>query len=116
MARVKRGMTARAAHKKVLKLTEGHRATKHAIFRRANALANSPLESFFSRRKDPVITARSNAMVKRARALQERRGRLAHGLYPLEGVRLVEEALDLNVTPALVLYHEPLLQATERGS
>jgi large subunit ribosomal protein L20 len=29
-------MTARAAHKKVLKLTEGHRATKHAIFRRAN--------------------------------------------------------------------------------
>ena len=36
MARVKRGMTARAAHKKVLKLTAGHRATKHAIFRRAN--------------------------------------------------------------------------------
>jgi large subunit ribosomal protein L20 len=36
MARVKRGMTARAAHKKVLKLTEGHRGTKHNIFRRAN--------------------------------------------------------------------------------
>ena len=36
MARVKRGVTARAAHKKVLKLTEGHRATKHSLFRRAN--------------------------------------------------------------------------------
>jgi len=35
MARVKRGMTARAAHKKVLNLVEGHRGPRRIIFRRA---------------------------------------------------------------------------------
>ncbi|GAC1433670.1 MAG: RNA methyltransferase [Chloroflexota bacterium] len=63
-----------------------------------------------------MITARANALVKQARALKERRGREAAGLYPIEGVRLVEEALHTGVAPAMVLYHEPLLQMTERGS
>jgi TrmH family RNA methyltransferase len=62
------------------------------------------------------ITARANAAVKRARALKERRGRHEAGLYPIEGVRLVEEALNRGIAPALVLYHEPLLRTTERGS
>ncbi len=34
--RVKRGVTARQRHKKVLKLTKGQRGTKHILFRRAN--------------------------------------------------------------------------------
>jgi ribosomal protein L20 len=35
MPRVKRGVTAHARHKKVLKLTKGHRATKHTLYRLA---------------------------------------------------------------------------------
>jgi len=36
MARVKRGVTARRRHKKVLKMTKGQRMSKHRLFRRAN--------------------------------------------------------------------------------
>lgn len=36
MARVKRGVTTHARHKKVLNLTKGHRASRHKLFRRAN--------------------------------------------------------------------------------
>ncbi len=63
-----------------------------------------------------MITARSNPVVRQARALKERRGRITFGQYPIEGVRLVEEALDRGAFLGLVLYHEPLLRSTERGS
>ncbi|MEA3334583.1 MAG: 50S ribosomal protein L20 [Chloroflexota bacterium] len=36
MTRVKRGVTARARHRKVLKLTKGQKGSKHLLFRRAN--------------------------------------------------------------------------------
>ena len=36
MPRVKRSVTARKRHKKVLNITKGQRGTKHALFRRAN--------------------------------------------------------------------------------
>jgi large subunit ribosomal protein L20 len=36
VARVKRGVTARRRHKKILNLTKGHRATNHALYRRAH--------------------------------------------------------------------------------
>ena len=36
MPRVKRGVTAHQRHKKVLQLTKGHKATKHALYRRAH--------------------------------------------------------------------------------
>ncbi|MBI2846598.1 MAG: 50S ribosomal protein L20 [Chloroflexi bacterium] len=36
MSRVKRGVTARARHKKVLRLTKGHRASSHKLYRRAH--------------------------------------------------------------------------------
>ena len=36
MARVKRGVTAHRRHKKMLKLTKGHRGSKHLIYRRAH--------------------------------------------------------------------------------
>ncbi len=36
MARVKRGVTARNRHRKVLKLTKGQKGSKHLLFRRAN--------------------------------------------------------------------------------
>ncbi|MCD6519671.1 MAG: 50S ribosomal protein L20 [Anaerolineae bacterium] len=43
MARVKRGVTARRRHKKVLKLTKGQKGTKHRLFRRANEAMLSSL-------------------------------------------------------------------------
>ncbi|MDP2744765.1 MAG: 50S ribosomal protein L20 [Dehalococcoidia bacterium] len=36
MTRVKRGVPARRRHKKILNLTKGHRATNHALYRRAH--------------------------------------------------------------------------------
>lgn len=36
MTRVKRGVTARARHKKILKLAKGHHSAKHALFKSAN--------------------------------------------------------------------------------
>lgn len=36
MPRVKRGVTARHRHKKLLELTKGHRATNHSLYRRAH--------------------------------------------------------------------------------
>jgi large subunit ribosomal protein L20 len=36
MSRVKRGVTARRRHKKILELTKGHKGQRHRLFRRAN--------------------------------------------------------------------------------
>ena len=36
MARVKRGVTARKRHKKVLKITKGQKGTKHSLYRRSH--------------------------------------------------------------------------------
>jgi large subunit ribosomal protein L20 len=36
MSRVKRGVTARRHHKKILELTKGHKGQRHRLFRRAN--------------------------------------------------------------------------------
>ncbi len=36
MSRVKRGVTARARHKKILKLAKGHHGARHALFKTAN--------------------------------------------------------------------------------
>jgi large subunit ribosomal protein L20 len=36
MPRVKRGVTGRARHKKILAMTSGHKGQRHRLFRRAN--------------------------------------------------------------------------------
>ncbi len=52
MPRVKRGVAAHARHKKVLKLTEGQRATKHTLYRRAHeAMLKSLAYSYAHRRE-----------------------------------------------------------------
>lgn len=51
MTRVKRGVTARHRHKKVLKLTKGQKGSKHLLFRRANeAMLKSLWYSYRDRR------------------------------------------------------------------
>ena len=52
MTRVKRGVTAHRRHKKVLALTKGHRATKHALYRRAHESMLKSLSYAYSHRRE----------------------------------------------------------------
>ncbi len=52
MPRVKRGVTARHRHKKLLELTKGHRATKHALYRRAHESMMKSLSYSYAHRHE----------------------------------------------------------------
>ena len=52
MARVKRGVTGRARHKKVLSFTKGHRGQRHKLFRRANESMLHALSYAYRDRRD----------------------------------------------------------------
>ncbi len=52
MPRVKRGVTAHRRHKKVLALTKGHRATKHALYRRAHESMLKSLSYAYAHRRE----------------------------------------------------------------
>ena len=52
MPRVKRGVTARRRHKKVLALTKGHRATKHSLYRRAHESMLKSLAYAYAHRRE----------------------------------------------------------------
>lgn len=62
-----------------------------------------------------VITSRANPLIRLARSLREREAREREGLYLIEGVRLVEEALLAGLTPRRVLICPAQLNATQRG-
>ncbi len=52
MTRVKRGVTARARHKKVLKLTKGHYGARHRLFKTANeSMIHALVYSYRDRRR-----------------------------------------------------------------
>ena len=52
MSRVKRGVTARRRHKKILKMAKGHRGLRHKIFRRANESVLHALDYAYRDRRD----------------------------------------------------------------
>ena len=52
MPRVKRGVTARHRHNKLLELTKGHRATKHALYRRAHESVLHSLSYAYAHRRE----------------------------------------------------------------
>ena len=52
MSRVKRGVTARNRHKKILKLAKGHRGLRHKVFRRANESVLHALDYAYRDRRD----------------------------------------------------------------
>jgi large subunit ribosomal protein L20 len=52
MSRVKRGVVAHRRHKKVLKLTKGHRGQRHTNFRRANESMLHALSYSYEGRRD----------------------------------------------------------------
>ena len=52
MTRVKRSVTSRARHKKVLKMTKGHYGARHRLFRTANeSMIHALLYAFRDRRR-----------------------------------------------------------------
>ena len=52
MPRVKGGVTTRRRHKKVLKLTRGHRATRHSLYRRAHESMLHALDYAYCHRRE----------------------------------------------------------------
>ena len=52
MPRVKGGVTTRRRHKKVLKLTKGHRATRHSLYRRAHESMLHALDYSYCHRRE----------------------------------------------------------------
>ncbi len=52
MSRVKRGVTARRRHKKIIKLAQGHRGPRKKLFRRANESVMHALRYAYRDRRD----------------------------------------------------------------
>ncbi len=52
MPRVKGGVVTRRRHKKVLKLTKGHRATRHSLYRRAHESMLHALDYAYCHRRE----------------------------------------------------------------
>jgi large subunit ribosomal protein L20 len=52
MPRVKRGVTARARHKKIIDLARGHKGQRHRVFRRANESVLHSLDYAFGHRRE----------------------------------------------------------------
>ena len=83
MTRVKRGVTARNRHRKVLKLTRGQKGSKHLLFRRAN---EAMLKSLWYSHRDRRVRKRDfrRLWIARINAASRMNGltysRLVHGL------------------------------------
>lgn len=52
MARVKRGVTARARHKKIIGMAAGHKGQRHRVFRRANESVIHSLDYAYRHRRE----------------------------------------------------------------
>ena len=52
MARVKRGVTAHARHKKIIGLAAGHKGQRHRVFRRANESVIHSLDYAYRHRRE----------------------------------------------------------------
>jgi len=52
LPRIKRGITVRRRHKKVLALTKGHRATSHSLYKRAKESMTHALSYAYAHRRE----------------------------------------------------------------
>jgi large subunit ribosomal protein L20 len=52
MSRVKRGVTGRARHKKIIQMAKGHKGQRHRLFRRANESVTHALAYAYRDRRD----------------------------------------------------------------
>ena len=83
MPRVKRGVTARARHKKIIGMAKGHKGQRHRVFRRANESVLHSLDYAYGHRRErkgdfrKLWIARINAA---ARQHELSYSQLIHGL------------------------------------
>jgi large subunit ribosomal protein L20 len=103
VARVKRGVTARRRHKKVLKLTKGHRGSKHLLYRRAHESMLHALSYAYRHRRERKGDMRSLWIVRIGAAARE------HGIsYSqfMHGLKLAGIDLDRKILADLAM-NEP---------
>jgi len=95
LTRIKRGVTKRKRHKKVLKMTKGHQGVRHSLYRRAHESLIHALQYSYAHRKKKkgdmrrLWTVRINAA---ARANDISYSKLIHGLS-LAGVEVNRKML-----------------------
>ena len=94
MARVKRGVTGHARHKKIIDLAKGHKGQRHRLFRRANESVTHALTYAYRDRRD------RKAMFRRLWILRINAAAREHGLsYSrlIEGLAKAGISLDRKV-------------------
>lgn len=83
MARIKRGVAARQRHKKLLKMTKGHRGGRHSLYRQAKESLLSALSHAYNHRRERKGDMR-RLWITRINAAAREHGlsysRLIHGL------------------------------------
>ena len=101
MTRVKRGVTKRRRHKKILKMTKGHQGVRHTLYRRAHESLIHALQYSYAHRRERKGDMRRlwNLRIGAgARANGLSYSRLMHGLR-LAGVEINRKVLsELAVT------------------
>ena len=104
MARVKRGVTTHRRHKKVLKLTKGHRGTKHITYRRAHESMLHALSYAYRHRRELKGDMRRLWIVRVGAAARE------HGLsYSrfIHGLKLAHIELDRKTLASVAMTDAP---------
>ena len=103
MTRVKRGVTARARHKKVLKLTKGHFGSRHTLFKTANeSMMHSLVYAYRDRRRRKRDFRR--LWITRINAASRQHG-LSYSRF-MYGLKQADVRLDRKILADLAV-HEP---------
>ncbi len=95
MTRIKRGVTKRKRHKKILKMTKGHQGVRHTLFRRANESMLKAYSYAYAHRRERKGDMRKLWNIKinaAARANGITYSKLIHGLR-LSGIEVNRKML-----------------------
>jgi large subunit ribosomal protein L20 len=108
MTRVKRGVTARARHKKVLKLTKGHYGARHLLFKTANeSLMHAQVYAYRDRRRRKRDFRR--LWITRINAGSRQHG-LSYSRF-IHGMKLADVRLDRKILADLVVREPKAFEA-----
>ena len=87
MSRIKRGVTARHRHKRLLQMTKGHRRGRHSLYRQAKESLLSALTHAYNHRRERKRDMRRLWIMRINAAAREHGlsyGQLVHGLNQAE--------------------------------
>jgi large subunit ribosomal protein L20 len=104
MPRVKRGVPAHQKHKKVLHLTEGQRASKHKLFRRANEAMLKSLSYAYAHRRERKSDFRK-LWIARINAIVREEG-LSYSRF-IQGLKIAGITVDRKIMAELALNDRP---------